>query len=211
MNKKQEIKMKPYSYDLRIRIFNYSLTHSIRETARIFQVSPNTVHLLRQLFIETGSLNPHGKSLDRPHLITPEGEMYLRLLLSKEVDLTLAELCNRYEQVYGVRVSIGTMYNTLERMNITRKKKTFSDPKKDSDAAKAEKENYDTQLDTIESGKRLYLDETGGCLNMTPLYGRSRQGERVYDKKPTYSGTSVSTIAILSEEGVKLDIPTLNH
>ena len=38
---------------------------------------------------------------------------------------------------------------------------------------------------------------------MAPLYGRSRQGERVYDKKPTYSGTSVSTIAILSEEGVK--------
>ncbi|HSO25602.1 MAG TPA: hypothetical protein VLR54_03165 [Methanobacteriaceae archaeon] len=174
--------MKPYSYDLRIRIFNYSLTHSIRETAKIFQVSPNTVHLLRKLFIETGSLNPLDKSLDRPPLITPEGEMYLSLLLSKEVDLTLAELCDRYEQVFGVRVSIGTLYTTLERMNITRKKKSFSDPKKDSDAAKAVKENHDTQLDTIESGKRLYLDETGGCLNMAPLYGRSRQGERVYDK-----------------------------
>ncbi len=50
--------MKPYSYDLRIRLYNYSLTHSIRETARIFRVSPNTVYLLKQLFIETGSLNP---------------------------------------------------------------------------------------------------------------------------------------------------------
>lgn len=195
--------MKPYSYDLRIRIFNYSLTHSIRETARIFQVSPNTVHLLRQLFIETGSLNPHAKLLDRPHLITPEGELYLGVLLSKEVDLTLSELCNRYEQAFDVRVSIGTMYNTLERMNITRKKKTFSDPKKDSDAAKAEKENYEKQVDTIELGKRLYLDETGGSLNMAPLYGRSQQGERVYDKKPTYPGTSVSTVAILSEAGIK--------
>ena len=35
-------KMKAYSHDLRIRIFNYSLSHSIRETAKIFQVSPNT-------------------------------------------------------------------------------------------------------------------------------------------------------------------------
>jgi len=50
------------------------------------------------------------------------------LLLSKEIDLTLEELCNRYEQAYGVRVSIGTMYNTLERLNITRKKKTFYGP-----------------------------------------------------------------------------------
>ena len=38
---------------------------------------------------------------------------------------------------------------------------------------------------------------------MAPLYGRSQQGERVYDKKPTYPGTSVSTVAILSEEGIK--------
>ena len=69
--------MKPYSYDLRIRIFNYSLTHTIRETARIFQVSPNTVYLLTQLFIETGSLNPRDNLHERPHLITPEGELYL--------------------------------------------------------------------------------------------------------------------------------------
>jgi transposase len=195
--------MKPYSYDLRIRIFNYSLTHTIRETARIFQVSPNTVYLLTQLFIETGSLNPRDHLHERPHLITPEGELYLCLLLSKEIDLTLEELCNRYEQAYGIRVSIGTLYNTLERLNITRKKKTFYDPKKNSDVTKVEKENYAAQLGIIEPDKRLYLDETGSCLNMTPLYGRSQQGERVYDERPTSPGTSVSTVAILSEEGIK--------
>lgn len=195
--------MKPYSYDLRIRIFNYSLTHSIRETARIFQVSPNTVHLLRQLFFETGSLNPREHPHEFPRLITPEGELYLGLLLSTDNDLTLTELCDRYEQAYGVRVSIGTMFNTLEQLHITRKKKTFSDPKKNSDAAKVEKENYDAQLETIKPDDRLYLDETGSCLNMTPLYGRSPEGERAYDQKPTYPSTTVSTVAILSEEGIK--------
>ena len=155
------------------------------------------------MFIETGSLNPRDNLHERPHLITPEGELYLCLLLSKEIDLTLEELCNRYEQAYGVRVSIGTMYNTLERLNITRKKKTFYDPKKNSDAAKVEKENYDAQLGVIEPDKRLYLDETGSCLNMTPLYGRSQQGERAYDERPTSPGTSVSTVAILSKEGIK--------
>jgi transposase len=195
--------MKPYSQDLRARIFSYSLTHTVRETAKIFQVSPNTVYLLTRLFIETGSLNPRDTPLEHPHLITPEGEMYLSLLLSKENDLTLAELCDRYEQAYGVRISIGTMYNTLEHLNITRKKKTFSDPKKNSDAAKAEKENYDAQLKTIEPDKRFYLDETGSCLNMILLYGRSKIGKRTYDQKPTYPSTTVSTAAILSEEGMK--------
>ncbi len=195
--------MKPYSYDLRIRIFNYSLSHSIRETAKVFQVSPNTVYLLQKLFYETGRLEPYINSNERPHLITEEGELYLRLLLSKECDLTLAELCDRYEQAYGVKVSIGTMFNTLERLNITRKKKTFSDPKKESKTAQEEKKTYDAQRERIPEDKCCYIDETGSCLNMTPLYGRSLQGERVYDEKPTDPGVRVNTVAILTQEGIK--------
>lgn len=75
-------------------------------------------------------------------------------LLSKECDLTLAELCDRYEQAYGVRVSISTLFNTLERLNITRKKKTFSDPKKESETAQDEKKTYVAQLEKIQEDNR---------------------------------------------------------
>lgn len=194
--------MKPYSSDLRIRIFNDSLSHSIRETAKIFQVSPNTVYLLQKLFYETGCLDPHVNLDEKPRLITEEGEMYLSLLLSKESDLTLAELCDRYEQAYGVRVSMGTLFNTLERLNLTRKKKTFSDPKKASETVHDEKKAYDAQLEKIQEDNRWYIDETGSCLNMTPRYGRSPQGERVYDEKPTDPGVRVNTVAMLSKEGM---------
>lgn len=90
-------------------------------------------------------------SNERPHLITDESKMYLSLLLSKECDLTLADLCDRHVQAYGVRVSIGTMFTTLERLNITRKKKTFSDPKKESETAQEEKKVYDAQLEKIQA------------------------------------------------------------
>ena len=76
--------MKPYSSDLRTRIFNYALSHAIRETAKIFQVSPNTVYLLKKLVHETGSLESHVNLDERPRLITAAGERYLSLLLSKE-------------------------------------------------------------------------------------------------------------------------------
>lgn len=167
--------MKPYSYDLRVRIFVYSLFNSIRKTAQMFKISPNTVYLLINKFIETGNLNPSVHKYEYPHLITPEGELYLQVLLAKEVDLKLEELCNRYEEAYGVRVSIGTMYNTLKKLNITRKKKTFSDPKKNTEHVKIKKENYDEQLEKIEPEKRFYSDETGSCINMSPAYGRSKQ------------------------------------
>ena len=38
---------------------------------------------------------------------------------------------------------------------------------------------------------------------MTPLYGRSFQGERVYDERPTNPGQRVNTVAVLSKEGIK--------
>ena len=195
--------MKPYSYDLRIRIFNFSLSNSIQETADMFGISPNTVFLLKKLFIETGSLNPRDRQYEYTHLITPEGELYLQLLLAEEVDLTLEELCNRYEEAYGVRVSIGTLFNTLKKLNITRKKKKYSDPKKNTNDVKAKKENYDEQLAKIKPEKRFYLDETGSCTNMSPAYGRSKRGHPAYDKKPTYSGDTINTIAVLTEEGIK--------
>jgi transposase len=176
------------------------LTHTIRETAEIFSVSPSTVHLFRKLFTETGSLNPRAPLYDRPYLITPEGETFLQLLLAQEVDLTLEEIRYRYENVFGILVSMGTMYNTLERLNFSRKKKTFSDPKKSTAEVK---EEYFEKLEAIPPEKRFYLDETGCCLNMTPLYGRSYQGERVYDIRPTNPGTRVNTIAVLTEEGIK--------
>ena len=200
MSKNLEIKMRPYPYDLRVRIHDYSLTHTIRGAAEIFSVSPNTVRLLRKLFVETGSLNPRDSSYEHPYLITPEGETYLRLLLSEEVDLTLEEIRYRYESVFGILVSMGTMYNTLERLNFSRKKKTFSDPKKSSAEVK---EKYFEKLETIDPEKRFYLDETGCCLNMALLYGRSYQGERVYDNRPTNPGTRVNTIAVLTKEGIK--------
>jgi transposase len=42
--------MKAYSLDLRQRIFSYSLTHPVPETAHIFQVSSSTVQELKHLF-----------------------------------------------------------------------------------------------------------------------------------------------------------------
>ena len=51
--------------------------------------------------------------------------------------------------------------------------------------------------------KRFYLDETGACLNLSPLYGRSKRGQPVYDVKPTYSNGKINTIAVLTKEGIK--------
>jgi transposase len=195
--------MKPYSLDLRSRMFNYSLTHTVRETAKIFSVSPNTIQLLRNLFYETGQLGPRPKGAVRPRAVSEEGELFLKALLLKEVDLTLEELRERYAQTYGVTVSRGAMHDTLQRLGLTLKKKSTYDPKKDIEEIQLETEQYHQQVDDIPLDDRLYLDETGARLNMTLPYGRSPQGERVYDEKPTSPGETVSTVAVLTPQGLE--------
>jgi transposase len=86
--------MKPYAYDLRQRIFGYSLTHSIRETARHYHVSPNTVFLLRQRFFDTGTLQPKTPVHRPSRAITPAAELPIQLWLAETPDLTLQALCD---------------------------------------------------------------------------------------------------------------------
>jgi transposase len=195
--------MNVLSKDLRQRILNYALTHPVRLTARIFQVSPNTVHLLKKLWYETGSIEPRASKAVHPHAVSPEGELYLQMLLREDVDLTLLQLCERYEDAYGVRIGVTTMHDTLKRLGLTYKKKTFYEPGKDDDQAKDEKDSYISQLEGVPPEDRLYLDETGSNLNQNLAYGRSPAGERVYDANPTAPGLTVSTAAVLTEQGVE--------
>jgi len=195
--------MNAHSKDLRQRILNYALTHSVRHTARIFQVSPDTVYRLKKLYYETGDIVPHSPQVVPARAVSPEGELYLQVLLLEDVDLTLEELCERYEKAYGVRVGITTMHNTLKRLNLTYKKKTVYDPKRNRDEAKDEKTSYINQLEDVKPENRIYLDEMGSALNMTLDSGRSRQGERVYDENPTAPGVTVNTVAVLTEKGIE--------
>ena len=194
--------MNVYSNDLRQKILNYSLNNSIRETAKVFGVSPDTVYRIKKLFFETNSIIPRKPIREYTRLISEEGEMYLKRLISEKSDLTLEEIINDYAEKYGIRVSMGTMFNTLEKLNITYKKKSFSDPKKHTEKNEELKKEYDLKLAEIPTKNRFYLDETGTYLNLTPLYGRSKCGEPVYDEKPTHSSGTINTIAILSEDGI---------
>lgn len=121
--------MLPLSKNEKSKILNYSLSNSIRKTAEKFQVSPNTVYLLKKRFIETGQLETEKKTKERKRLISIEGEMFLSATLAHQPDLTLDDLREIYYQAYGIRVSIGTMFYALKRQNLTYKKSRLKTPK----------------------------------------------------------------------------------
>ena len=122
------IAMNALSIDLRQRILNYSLTHPIRQTAKVFQVSPDTVQRLKQLYYETGGVEPKPCKAKHWKAVSEEGELYLKTHVMENPDLTLEALCDHYRLIYGVEVGVTTMHNALKRMGITRKKKHSTTP-----------------------------------------------------------------------------------
>lgn len=114
--------MNALSIDLRQRILSFSLTHSIRQTVDIFQVSRDTVRRLKNLYYQTGDVVPMPVKAGHWKAISPEGELYLKAYVLEHPDLTLEQLCEHYSLVYGVTPGVTTMHNALKRIGITRKK-----------------------------------------------------------------------------------------
>ncbi len=117
-----ETTMNALSIDLRQRILNYSLTHSIRQTVDIFQVSRGTVRRLKNLYYQTGGVVPRPVKAVHWKAVSSEGELYLKAYVLEHPDLTLEQLCEHYGLVYGATPGVATMHNALKRIGITRKK-----------------------------------------------------------------------------------------
>jgi hypothetical protein len=74
------------------------------------------------------------------------------------------------------------------------KKKTCYDPKQKSERVQQERAAYREELPTLKAEEAIALDEMGAATNLTPLWGRSLPGERVYGAKPTAPGKRISTV-----------------
>ena len=122
--------MRPYSIDIRQRVLAAveAGEYSFRELASLFNIHFSTIVRLLQRFRDTGSVEPkpHGGGA-RPKL---DAEATARLLdlVRQQPDATLAELRQRL----GVDCNLVTIFRTLKRMGITRKKKTRFADERDS-------------------------------------------------------------------------------
>jgi transposase len=111
-----------YSVDLRERVLANLEEESMRRTAKRFRMSLSSVYRIKRHYEETGQLKaktPRG----RLPAINEQGEAWLRARIHQESDLTLATLCERYEQSQGRKVSKSAMDRTLKRMRISLKKR----------------------------------------------------------------------------------------
>jgi putative transposase len=95
---------------------------TMRRTAKRFRMSLSSVYRIKRHYEETGQLQAK-KPRGRLPAIDAEGEAWLKEKVAEESDLTLARLCEKYEQARGRKVSKSAMDRALKRMKLTLKKR----------------------------------------------------------------------------------------
>ena len=116
--------MKPYPTELRERIVDaVDRQHgTIAEIATTFSVTERYVYKLLKQRHERGDLSPlpHGGGA-RPKL-SEEKKLKVVDLVAAAPDATLAEVRQQIKKRLRVTVSIGTVWNVLNALSLTRKK-----------------------------------------------------------------------------------------
>ena len=192
--------MKPLSNDLRERILSAIDHHegSRRQLAARFSVNISTITRLLQLRRETGSFDPRPHAGGTEPTLDQEGLERLRGLVEETPDATLEQ----HKRSLGISGSIMIAWRGLEKLGITRKKKTVHASEQDRPVVQDERQSFLEEVEAIEPKRLVFVDETGVTTAVTPAYGRALKGERVDASAPA-SWESVTVIAAMGLDGIR--------
>ena len=90
------------------------------------------------------------------------------------------------------------MWHIFSRLKITRKKKTYINPKRDED----KRWRWIAASKKLDPKKFVFVDESATWLDMKREYARSELGKRAYVGADKRNGQRYSLLASLSLEGV---------
>src|ERR1700724_2644544 len=90
----------------------------------------------------------------------------------------------------------------LQKLGLPLKKKSKHASERDTAEVKKKRREFRKEVDLIEPGRLVFVDEAGVTTAMTPAYGRAPRGERVAASAPA-SWESVTVIAAMRLDGVR--------
>ena len=191
--------MRAYSTDLRERIVSAVERGkgSLRELADLFVVSLSTIVRLLRHYRASGSVLPKAHGGGPSPLLDADACQRLRDLVREQPEATLAELQERL----GIPCSPSTLCRTLQRLGLSRKKKTLHADEQDTPAVQAKRADFEDRMAAVDPAHLLFVDEMGATTAMTRLYGRAPIGERVVGSAPG-EWENVTLIAGLRLSGV---------
>ena len=158
----------PYRHPLRAR------RGSIRQLAKRFQVSPDSVRCRIKQYRASGSISPKPYAGGPQPTLQATHHEVLRELIETDNDATLAQLAERLATRTGTHVSSSTISRTLSKLGITRKK-SLKASEVYRHLKQQQRYEYWQDIRAVDADDLVFLDETGMNLAMVCRYARAQR------------------------------------
>ncbi len=193
-----------YSMDLRERaVAAYNSGLGTRKAiAKMFIIGVTTLGCWLRLQKKTGSVQRMPQKGGPKPLIDDDGLKVLKELLDNDIDATQQEMAYKYEEKTGVKVSSYTIGRGFKRIIYTRKKKSLRATERDRDDVRKKRTEHEEFVESEESDKFVFVDETGANTKMTRTHAWSPKNERAEDSAPANWGKNITLIGSMSKEGL---------
>lgn len=124
--------MKAYSVDFRQKIIDVYNEGNISQNqlAQRFRVALSFIQKLLKQYRETGNIAPKVRTQQTPTKLNAQQLNVLQEIVNTNNDSTLEELRHQLAEKTGVLIGRSTVDRMLLRLNLTRKKKHCTRPKK---------------------------------------------------------------------------------
>lgn len=193
---------RPYSQDLRKRVFDYiAAGRSRRAAGRVFGVSASTAVRLAASHRDRGDIapKPQGRMPGTAGKLAPHIDFLVEIVRA-EPDITLQELAGALAETHGVSVQLSSIHRALVRLACHMKKGLIAQERERPDLRAYRREWVARRQPYMrEAPQRLaFIDETSVKTNMTRLRGRRPVGERPYGPAPFGDGRTQTFIAGLA-------------
>ena len=138
-----------------------------------------------------------------PPRVAPEKYQLVREIVRAEPDLTIAEVAWEFHRRTGRSVSPAAMGRTLQKLGLTRKKKSLTATEQAEPRIQELRRRYIAYVKTLDPRRLVFLDEAGSHIAMTREYGRAPRGERVQGSVPRNRGEVTTMIGALDVRGTR--------
>lgn len=191
--------MRPYHYDLRIRIIRAVINRklSCRQAARLYEVSHEFVRYLVRRYLESRIVDPLPHGGGSGSVLSPEQLELLRRKITENPDATLKEL----REYCGFSCGITTIWRAIHKLGYSVKKKSLNATEANKPEVVQRKKEYASTILGIPLRRLVFVDETGINTAMGRIYARAPIGERANGIAPR-NWTKYSLLGALRMDGV---------
>ena len=187
--------VKALSLDLRQRVADAldALEEGQTQTsiAKRFAVSRSSVERIARKRREGQGLEP-GVPAGKKPLVEREQQEAFAHLAAWRTDWTLQTLAQAWQEQAGKALSQATTSRTLRRSGFSFKKCRVA---RERDEAK--RHAFREQVEALDPGGLVFLDESGFSLALSVLYGGGKKGEPLIEAVPVRRGTNLSVLGAL--------------